>query len=60
MVYSKAPREFPTTVFEGSPAFTADRSIGERWEKLVNVLPGNSRIDYKAIGVFTGGKPLYP
>jgi uncharacterized protein (DUF2235 family) len=59
-VLPKAPREFPTTVFGGSPAFTADRSIGERWGKPVNVLPANSRSDYEAIGVFARGKPLYP
>jgi hypothetical protein len=51
---------FPTTLLGGSPAFTADHSIGERWGKPVNVLPANSRNDYKAIGVFAGGKPLYP
>jgi hypothetical protein len=56
----KAPREFPTMIFGGSPAFTADSSIGERWGKPVNVLPINSRSDYAAIGVFAGGKPLYP
>jgi hypothetical protein len=50
---------FPTTVFGGSPAFTADLSIGERWGKPVNVLPANSQSDYEAIGVFAGGKPLY-
>jgi uncharacterized protein (DUF2235 family) len=55
----KAPRVFPTAVFGGRPAFTADTSIGERWGKPVNVLPANSRSDYKAIGVFDGGKPLY-
>jgi hypothetical protein len=59
-VFPKAPRQFPMTVFGGSPAFTADRSIGERWGKPVNVLPANSRSDYEAIGVFAGGKPLYP
>jgi hypothetical protein len=26
----------------------------------VNVVPANSRSDYEAIGVFAGGKPLYP
>jgi hypothetical protein len=51
---------FPTTVFGGSPAFAADLSIGERWGKPVNVLPANSRGDYEAIGMFAGGKPLYP
>jgi uncharacterized protein (DUF2235 family) len=59
-VLPKAPRMFPTTVFGGSPSFTADLSIGERWGKPVNVLPANSRGDYEAIGVFAGGKPLYP
>jgi hypothetical protein len=59
-VLPKAPRMFPTTVFGGSPAFTADLSIGERWGKPVNVLPANSQSDYEAIGVFAGGKPLYP
>jgi uncharacterized protein (DUF2235 family) len=59
-VLPKAPRMFPTTVFGGSPAFTADLSIGERWGKPVNVLPANSRSDYEAIGVFAGGKALYP
>jgi uncharacterized protein (DUF2235 family) len=56
----KKPREFPTTVFGGSPAFTVDSSIGERWGKPVNVLPANVRSDYEAIGLFAGGKPLYP
>jgi hypothetical protein len=59
-VLPKAPRMFPATVFAGSPAFTADLSIGERWGKPVNVLPANSRSDYEAIGVFAGRKPLYP
>jgi hypothetical protein len=48
-VLPKAPREFPTTVFGGSPAFTADRSIGERWGKPVNVLPANLRSDYEVL-----------
>jgi uncharacterized protein (DUF2235 family) len=56
----KKPREFPATVFGGSPAFTVDSSIGERWSKPVNVLPADLRSDYAAIGVFAGGKPLYP
>lgn len=59
-ILPKAPRQFPMTVFEGRPAFMADRSIGERWGKPVNVLPANSQSDYEAIGVFAGGKPLYP
>jgi uncharacterized protein (DUF2235 family) len=59
-ILPKAPRMFPATVFAGSPAFTADLSIGERWGKPVNVLPANSRSDYEAIGVFAGRKPLYP
>lgn len=59
-VLPKAPRQFPTTMFEGLPAFRCDRSIGERWGKPVNVLPANSRSDYEAIGVFSAVKPLYP
>ena len=59
-VLPKAPRVFPMTVFGGSPAFTADRSIGERSGKPVNVLPANLRSDYEPFGVFRVVKPLYP
>jgi uncharacterized protein (DUF2235 family) len=59
-VLPKAPRQFPMTVFNGSSAFTADRSIAERWGKTVNTLPANSRNNYTAIGVFGAVKPLYP
>jgi uncharacterized protein (DUF2235 family) len=54
------PREFPVDLFEGAPSFRVDASIGERWSKVITLLPGQRGRTYKSIGVFAGDRPLYP
>lgn len=56
----KAARVFPNVSFEGSPAFSADTSIGVRWGNVVTVLQARTSGPYHATGTFNGGKPLYP
>jgi uncharacterized protein (DUF2235 family) len=63
----KAPRIFPSALFDGAPSFTADRSIGERWGKAVTVLQprpldpqAKTTEPYSSIGLFEGGGPLFP
>jgi hypothetical protein len=53
------PREFPSDVIEGAPAFGVDAYIGARWGKAVTIQPGERRTIYKSTGVFSGDRPLY-